>query len=106
MAFRDRNHLLACLSRATHSGAPHDLAANIKQGFGASSDYKFILAPGQDCTEQTELRQPWVFTLALLAMALPGCVNKAALAAPQTCLNHISIPCLTLCHKGVWAVPP
>lgn len=83
MVLRDRNHLLACLSRATHSGAPQDLAANIKQGFGASSDYKFTLAPGQDCTQQTELQQPWVFTLALLAMALPGCVSRQLWQLPS-----------------------
>lgn len=76
MAFRDRNHLLAFLSRATHSGAPQDLAANIKQGFEASSDYKFTLAAGQDCAQQTELQRLWVFTPALLAMALPGCVSR------------------------------
>lgn len=84
MALRDGNHLLAHLSRATHSGAPQDPAANIKQGFGAGSGYKFTVTPGQDRARWTELGWPRVFALALLAVGLLGRASRWLWQPPRT----------------------
>lgn len=83
MALGDMNHLLVHLSRATHSSAPQDPAANIKQGFGAGSDCKFTLAPGQDCARQIELQWHRVFTLVLPAAALLECASGQLCQPPS-----------------------
>jgi len=88
MALRDRDHLLALLSGATHSSAIWDPAANIKQGFGAGSDYKSTLAPGQGCAQWTE---PRVFALALPATAPLGRAS-GGLAAPSPAWTTAASP--------------